>query len=183
VINRGAVTLIADMTVTVSCDHAGADAVVRAYQRATVSGTQLRPVVTAPVVRRVLGLNGLDRLVSIYPSLEAALAAGAPAAVLPPLAEPVRAETGDQAPRHGAARAAEQQGPGAAITPAMLRQLANALADGVTLTDDDGVLVLANRRRSRQSGRTAARNCSTGSRPVFTRSVSACRTPPTCPLR
>jgi anti-anti-sigma regulatory factor len=34
VINRGATTLIADMTATLSCDHAGADAVVRAYQRA-----------------------------------------------------------------------------------------------------------------------------------------------------
>jgi anti-anti-sigma regulatory factor len=30
VINRGATTLIADMTATVSCDHAGADAVIRA---------------------------------------------------------------------------------------------------------------------------------------------------------
>ena len=76
VINRGAAVLIADMTVTVSCDHAGVDAVARAYQRAVVSGTQLRLVVTAPVVRRVLGIEGLDRLVSIYPSLEAAIAAG-----------------------------------------------------------------------------------------------------------
>ncbi len=78
VINRGAAVLIADMTVTVSCDHAGVDAVARAYQRAVVSGTQLRLVVTAPVVRRVLGIEGMDRLVSIYPSLEAAIAASAP---------------------------------------------------------------------------------------------------------
>jgi anti-sigma B factor antagonist len=78
VINRGAAVLIADMTATLSCDHAGADAVVRAYQRAVVSGTQLRLVVTAPIVRRVLGVNGLDRLISIYPSLEAAIAAGVP---------------------------------------------------------------------------------------------------------
>jgi anti-anti-sigma factor len=152
VINRGAATLIADMTVTVSCDHAGADAVVRAYQRAAVSGTQLRLVVTAPLVRRMLSLNGLDRLVSIYPSLEAAIAAGAPAAALPPLAEPVTAETYDQAERLGAARATGQQGPGAAITPAVLGQLADALADGVTLTDDDGVLVLVNRRLEEMFG-------------------------------
>jgi anti-anti-sigma regulatory factor len=33
VINRGATTLIADMTATISCDHAGADAVARAFQR------------------------------------------------------------------------------------------------------------------------------------------------------
>ena len=75
-INRGARALIADMTATASCDHAGADAVVRAYQRAAASGTQLRLVVTAQIVRRVLSITGLDRLISIYPSLEAATIAG-----------------------------------------------------------------------------------------------------------
>ena len=83
VINRGAAGLVADMTATISCDHAGADAVARAYQRAVVSGTGLRLVVTAQIVRRVLSLSGLDRLVSIYPSLEAAMAATAPAARTP----------------------------------------------------------------------------------------------------
>jgi anti-sigma B factor antagonist len=77
-INRGAAVLIADMTATESCDHAAMDAIARAYQRAAVSGTQLRLVVTAPVVRRVLGIEGLDRLVSIYPTVEAATAAGMP---------------------------------------------------------------------------------------------------------
>jgi anti-sigma B factor antagonist len=80
VINRGATTLIADMTATVSCDHAGADALIRARQRATASGTELRLVVTAPIVARVLGLVGLDRTVSVYPSLDAAVAARLPAA-------------------------------------------------------------------------------------------------------
>jgi anti-anti-sigma regulatory factor len=61
VINLGAVTLIADMTATVSCDHADADAVVRAWQRTVSSGTELRLVVTAGSVSRVLGLRGLDR--------------------------------------------------------------------------------------------------------------------------
>src|ERR1700730_4907756 len=46
VINRGATALIADMTATISCDHAGADAVVRAHQRAVISGAELRLVVT-----------------------------------------------------------------------------------------------------------------------------------------
>ena len=77
-INRGAAVLIADMTSTASCDHAAMDVITRAYQRAAVGGTQLRLVVTAPVVRRVLGIEGLDRLVSIYPTLEAATAAGTP---------------------------------------------------------------------------------------------------------
>ena len=57
VINRGATTLIADMTATISCDHAGADAVARAFQRAVISGTDLRLVVTARIVRRVLAIN------------------------------------------------------------------------------------------------------------------------------
>ena len=80
-INLGAATVIADMTATVSCDHAGADAVVRAWQRTVSSGTELRLVVTAGGVSRVLGLRGLDRQVSVYPSLEAARAARLPAAV------------------------------------------------------------------------------------------------------
>jgi anti-sigma B factor antagonist len=82
-INRGATTLIADMTATVSCDQAGAEAVIRARTRAAASGTELRLVVTAPVVARVLRLVGLDRMVSVYPSLEAAVAARLPAAAGP----------------------------------------------------------------------------------------------------
>ena len=84
VINLGVATLIADMSATISCDHAGADAVFRAWQRASASGTELRLVVTAGSVSRVLGLRGLDRQVSVYPSVEAAAAARlpAPAAVL-----------------------------------------------------------------------------------------------------
>ena len=81
VIGGGAKVLIADMTATTWCDHAGAGAVVRAFQRAVISGTELRLVVTARHVRRVLSLSGLDYLVSIYPSQDAATAASAPAAV------------------------------------------------------------------------------------------------------
>ncbi len=80
VINRGANALIVDLTPTVSCDHAGAQVMARAYQRALVSGTQMLLVVIAPMVRRVLSVNGLDRLIPMYPSLEAAAAAGVPRA-------------------------------------------------------------------------------------------------------
>ena len=91
VINLGAATVIADMTATVTCDHAGADAVVRAWQRTVSSGTELRLVVTAGSVSRVLGLRGLDRQVSVYPSLEAAGAARLPtAAVLAAASAPRR---------------------------------------------------------------------------------------------
>jgi len=77
IINRGAVVLIADLTGTVSCDYSGADALARAQQRAVANGTELRLVVTADAVRRVLSINGLDRLVAVYPDLDGALAAGA----------------------------------------------------------------------------------------------------------
>ena len=39
VINRGASALIADMTATVSCNHASADAMVRARRQALTTGT------------------------------------------------------------------------------------------------------------------------------------------------
>ena len=81
-IDQGAAVLIADMTGTVSCDHDGADALVQAYQRAHLSSAHLRVALTAPAVRRVLGAVGLDRLVPIYLSVEAAIAAGV-AGVIP----------------------------------------------------------------------------------------------------
>ena len=156
VINRGATELIVDMTPTVSCDHAGADAVARAYQRGVVSGTQLRLVVTAPIVRRILSFSGLDRLISTYPSLEAAIAAGAPAAVVAPAPGPGETETAAQAQTRDAAQARRRQraaGPRkAGITPAVLWKLVDALADGVALTDDDGMLVLVNRRAEEMFG-------------------------------
>jgi anti-anti-sigma factor len=80
VINRDAEALIVDMTATISCDLTGADAVARAYQRAVVSRTELRLVVTSAVVLRMLGMTGVGRLVPVYPSVEAALAARSPAA-------------------------------------------------------------------------------------------------------
>ena len=76
VMNSGAVVLIADLADTVSCDYSGADAVARAYQHAVASGTDLRLVVAADVVRRALSVNGLHRLIPVYPTLDAALAGG-----------------------------------------------------------------------------------------------------------
>ena len=133
VINRGAQALIADLTATISCDHAGADALARGYQRAVASGTELRLVVTAPVVRQILSLNGLDRLVPIYPSLQAATAARAPATVIP-------------------VAATRPERPVAGITPAVAGKLVDALQDGVALTDGGGALVLANLRLEEMFG-------------------------------
>ena len=90
-IGRGAAVLIADMTGTVSCDPGGADALLRACQRASVSGGQLRVAVAAPAVRRILDASGLDRLVPVYPSVQAAIAAGMPG-VIPLAPRPGRGE-------------------------------------------------------------------------------------------
>ena len=135
VINRGAAALIADLTATLSCDHAGTEAVLRAYQRALISGTQLRLVVTAPIVQRVLSVSGLDRLIPIYPSLEAAIAAGTPAspAAPQPAGPPNRPET-------------------TSITAAMLTELADVLADAVALSDDAGNIAHVNRRLEEMFG-------------------------------
>ena len=138
-VNRGAAVLIADMTATASCDHAAMDVIARAYQRAAVSGTQLRLVVAAPVVRRVLGIEGLDRLVSIYPALDAALAADTPRTES-------SASAGRPAPASTRPPIAPSGAASGAITPAVLWQLVDALGDGLVLTDHDGDIVLANRR-------------------------------------
>jgi anti-anti-sigma factor len=148
VINRGAAVLIADMTDTASCDHAAVEALARACQRAAISGTQVRLVVTAPVVRRVLSLEGLDRLVSIYPSLEAATAVG----------RPVQASRGHEASPGHEAGPVGPVGPqpngspldvvpaAGTITPAVLWQLIDALGDGLALMAHDGRIALVNQR-------------------------------------
>jgi anti-anti-sigma factor len=130
VINRGADALIVDMTATISCDYTGADALLRARQRAMASGTEMRLVVTDRIVRRALSLSGLNHLISSYPSLEAAIAAREPAAAAWPL----------------------DGNDGSAITPEVLRELLDALDDGVALADRDGVLVLASRRLEEMFG-------------------------------
>jgi anti-anti-sigma factor len=151
VVNRGAAVLIADMSATVSCDHGGADALMRAYQRAKVNGTQLRVVVAAQGVRRVLEASGLDRLISVYPDLEAAATAESSATVLPFVRKPNQA-AGDG----GAGRRREETPHGqpvaAAITQAVLWNVIDALGDGVALVGDDGVLMLANRRLEEMFG-------------------------------
>jgi anti-anti-sigma factor len=140
VINRGAVVLIVDMTATQSCDHAGIDAMARAYQRAVVSGTQLRLVVRAPVVRRTIAIEGLDRLISIYPTLEAAIAASSPE------------HAGWATSANGHRQRAQPENDRAAIAPAVLWRLIDALSDGVVLTDDDGAIVAVNRRLTQLFG-------------------------------
>jgi anti-sigma B factor antagonist len=78
VIDQGAEILIADMSTTEFCDSAGLSALVRAFRRATSSGTKMRLVTGGPAVARVLSLTGVDQLIEVYPSVGAAL--GSPGA-------------------------------------------------------------------------------------------------------
>jgi anti-anti-sigma factor len=130
VISRGAALLVADMSGTASCDHAAVEVLARACQQAAINGTQVRLVVTAPVVRRVLSLEGLDRLVPIYLSTEAAVAAGTgtPTAGMP------------------------DDGGSGRITPAILWNLLDALGDGLLLASPDGKIALVNRRCAEMLG-------------------------------
>jgi anti-anti-sigma factor len=136
VINRGAGVLIADMTETVSIDHAAVDAIARTCQRAAANGAQLRLVVAAAVVRRILTIEGLDRLVPIYPVLEAAIAERGPGGGL-------------RVPSAGGLTSV----PGIrAITPVVLWQVLDALDDGLALTGEDGKIALVNQRCAEMFG-------------------------------
>ena len=73
----GVTIVIADMTSTVFCDSSGISQLVLAHHCATAHHAQLRLAVPHAGVLDVLKVVGLDRLLVIYPSLDAALAAGA----------------------------------------------------------------------------------------------------------
>ena len=74
VLNAGALGLVVDMTATTFCDSSGITALVRAARRAGANGATMRLAMTAPPVLRVFNLVGIDRLIDIYPSADAAYA-------------------------------------------------------------------------------------------------------------
>lgn len=75
VLNQGAALLIADLSKTTFCDSAGVSALARSFRRAKASQSGMRLVVSTQAVQRVLALTGIDRLLDIYPSVAASLAA------------------------------------------------------------------------------------------------------------
>jgi PAS domain S-box-containing protein len=133
VLSQGAVTLIADMSATRLCDPAAGGAIARAYQRAAASRAELRLVISAPDVQRLVTAEALDRLVPVYSSLEAALAAET---LDGPAADGSRAY---QAPSPAGPREA------GLVNEVLLRRLLDTLDDGIALADEDGTIVLANR--------------------------------------
>jgi anti-sigma B factor antagonist len=73
----GVTVVIADLRATVSCDGEGAYSLAQAHRQAAAHRVDLRLVVPSADVRRVFAALGLDRLVRLYPSVEAALAPAA----------------------------------------------------------------------------------------------------------
>jgi anti-sigma B factor antagonist len=73
---RGAAVVIADLTSTVFCDSAGARQLVLSHNYADFHDAQVRFAIPNRNMLRVLDLTGIDQLLSIYPSLDAALSAG-----------------------------------------------------------------------------------------------------------
>lgn len=70
---QGASLVVADMSDTTFCDSAGVALLARVVRQAAESGSGLRVAASAPAVTRVLALTGIDKLIEIYPSVEAAL--------------------------------------------------------------------------------------------------------------
>jgi anti-anti-sigma factor len=137
----GAAVLVADMSATSSCDRAGLDVLIRAYQLAAVSRAELRLVVTGTEVGRLVAEAGLDRLVPVFGSVDAAVAAGSQGRAAPgAAARPAGAPQWPARPQAGLPNGSGPTGPSAAL----LLQLIDALDDGIMLADD-GTIVLANR--------------------------------------
>jgi anti-sigma B factor antagonist len=70
----GAATVVADLTSTSCCDTAGVREMVRAHKLAVAKGIGLRVVVPARMMWQFTW-TGLDRVLAVYPSRSAALAA------------------------------------------------------------------------------------------------------------
>jgi anti-sigma B factor antagonist len=71
----GVSTVIVDMTPTTCCDSSGVRILALAHRQAAADHAELRVVAPAAAVLRIFELTGLDRLVAIYPTLDAARAA------------------------------------------------------------------------------------------------------------
>lgn len=96
VLNRDVATLVIDMTMTTFCGCAGASAVARAHRRATANRAQVRVATRARIVHRIFAITGVDRLVPLYESVDAAVSAGP--ALAGPAPTAVRAPTGAARP-------------------------------------------------------------------------------------
>ena len=70
-VSTDAVGLIIDMNRTTFCDSAGVHAILLAHRQLAATGVRVRLV--APDMLRILKYIGVDKLIPVYPDLEAAL--------------------------------------------------------------------------------------------------------------
>ncbi|HEX4059587.1 MAG TPA: STAS domain-containing protein [Streptosporangiaceae bacterium] len=67
----GVITI--DLTGTTFCDSAGVQSLARAHRLATANGSELRLVVGASPVSRILQLTGVDQVLPIYHDVQHSL--------------------------------------------------------------------------------------------------------------
>jgi PAS domain S-box-containing protein len=147
VLRQGAKLVVADMSGTAWCDPACAEMLVRVYQKALINQAELRLVVSGAEVAQLVTAAGLDRLVSVFPSVQAATSDGLRGATSSP--GPARqASPAPQAATGALGGGRGQRQLGAAV----LRQLIDVLDDGILLADADGTIVLGSRRLTAMFG-------------------------------
>jgi anti-sigma B factor antagonist len=75
---RGAPVLIIDMSATTFCDSAGVQAIIDVHNlvedRNQTAANHTRLLLVATAVSRIIKLTGIDQLMPVYSTLEAALA-------------------------------------------------------------------------------------------------------------
>ena len=71
--------LVIDMGETAFCDSTGLNVLVRAHRRLEEAGGELRLVARQPTLLRIFAVTGMDSMFRIFPPLDAAVAAPAPA--------------------------------------------------------------------------------------------------------
>lgn len=69
----GVAVVVGDLTRTVFCDSSGIRQLLLTHDQAVESQAELRLAIGSDAVRRVLKTTGADQILSLYPSLEAAL--------------------------------------------------------------------------------------------------------------
>jgi anti-sigma B factor antagonist len=120
VIGEGATDVVADMSGTTFCDSSGVHALLQARKRVVAQGGRLRVVTASRSVLRLFDLLGLGTLITIYPTVAAALSAGAvatagmgqPVAVDPAAGADPTAPAGGAGPDGASATGASAAGDG-----------------------------------------------------------------------
>lgn len=65
--------VVADMAGTTFCDSSGVTALATAHRKAAAQGAEVRVVAATLPVLRIFELTGLDQVLSVFPSMTAAL--------------------------------------------------------------------------------------------------------------